>query len=197
MAFTADDYQVTASGTLAGGEVWYNSWGAIRTDGAATVADLIAQFQAFYADVFALHICNETTLNNISAKNLFTELVTESPVNPVGTGSDSSTAPMPNQLAIRVSLKSNPNVNGGPFLAGWSTAAASADGDLLAADHSGLVTAVEDLRDNLVANDWQLAIMSPTASTAYSVDQARIGQRYDIIRKRANERLEDYSTIAF
>lgn len=197
MAYTSDEYTCVASGTLAGGEVWYNTWCARRIDSGALVADLIAGVQAFYADFAALDVANDWTLQTIQAKNLSSEIVTNSPVNPAGAGSDSTNPPLPNQVATRVSLKGLPNVNGGPFLVGWSSAALSTDGDLEATNKAGLVTAVTDLQADLLSNDWVLSILRPTIESTVTADSARIGERFDIIRRRANERLEAYSTIAF
>lgn len=196
MAYVDTQYLLTASGTLPGGEVWFNTWCVQETDVASSTTDVIADFAAFYAD-FTVLLHPEWTFNNIRLKNLATDVVIDNPINPAGTGASAEPTPLPTQVAVRVSLKAPPNINGGPFLTGFAPSVLGTNGELDTAAAADIVSAVEDLRDNLASHDWQLCINRPTILDVEPVAIARVGTRFDIIRKRANELLENYSTITF
>lgn len=196
MAYTVEQFQVIASGTAPGGEVWYNSWCVLDPTTSGDVDEIQSAFAAFYADIAALAVSDQWTYNFLRCKNLGTEVVYDLAVNPALAGSDTTNDPLPNQLAVRVSLKALPNINGGPFLTGFTTAAVGDSGELANGTLLDIVQAVDDLSTNLTGNQFAIGIQRPSALTCVEAESARVGAKFDVIRKRANERLENYEIVS-
>lgn len=191
MAYTVNEYRVTVRGALDTGEIWNNVWTVLDTVGGQSVTELAAPFHAFYESVFATSISSEASHTGATVKNLNTNVVTEL-VWEGGVGDDLANL-MPTQCAIRVSLSGTGGSRGGPFLAGWSKNAVEQGGFLVGAEQALLIGAAETLFEALEALGWTLRIDKPSTATTTQVTQIRIGQRFDVIRKRAGELAESYA----
>lgn len=192
MPYTTNDHEVQVRGTFDNGESWVNVWAFEMQDPGADKADLATALHAFYAEVYLLHISSHTKAVGATVKNLVTDVVTEATWATI-TGDDLADL-LPTQCAVRLSLKALPNINGGPFLAGWSVNATDSDGLLNTSDQTGIQSALATLDDALIAADWRIGIKRPTVTDVALATQGRIGQRFDVIRKRANDLAEGYVT---
>lgn len=191
MAYVAGDYRFTVQGTLGSGEQWINRWAVRDVVGPTERGEVVSALHAMYTDIYLLHISSSAKAVSCQSKNLFTDTVTEEAWEDI-TGDDLSTL-LPTQCAIRASLNSQTGVNGGPFIAGWSDNAVATGGLLEVADQTGLLAAVSGFADALLADDMTLCIERPTTEELVTADRARVGLRFDVIRKRANDLAESYA----
>lgn len=191
MAYVAGDCAVEIKGTAIMNEIWSNTWGVEgATDGAKKQLAVDA-FHAFYNDIASLYGIG-TTASVALVHDLFAGSTTEHSFEDVA-GAETS-KPLPTQLAVRVSLKAGVNIRGGPFLTGFSIDQIATTGGVLeSAAQALIITEVEDLAQALDADGMALAVDSPTNLAMFTVVGARVGQRFDVIRKRANEILENYA----
>lgn len=194
MAWTTDSYQVIAEGATAGDDRWVNVWSFLRADPGADIADLEAALISFYSALEGF-LADTWTCDNMRIKNLGTGVYVDQPQSALAGTSEGN--PLPPQIAVRSSLKASPNINGGPFLAGWAATQVDADGQLLAATQQEIADQVETMQTNLLVNDWVLCISRPTLEVMIAAEQVRVGQRFDVIRRRANDQPEQYVTIVF
>lgn len=194
MTYAAGDWRVVVRGALCdGAESWFNSWTVKDPGGTEDPTDLAVAFQTLYTDIFDLEISSHTTRVGATARNLLTSATVEMSI---GTDAGNDLAdPMPSQVAARVSLSSSSVVRGGPFIAGWSKNAGDDSGLLSSANQTGLATAVEDFWATIDGLGWVLSIDRPSVETTVPVAAARVGQRFDVIRKRANDIAEAYVTV--
>lgn len=194
MPYAAGAWRITVRGALCdGAESWYNVWTVLDPGGAQDVSELTVPLAALYTDIFDLEISSHTTRVGATARNLLTSATVE-----LAVGSDAGNDladPMPSQIAARVSLSSSSVVRGGPFIAGWSKNAGDDGGLLSSANQTGLATAVGDFWDAIDTLGWTLAIDRPSVETVVAVASARVGQRFDVIRKRANDIAEAYASV--
>lgn len=194
MAYTDNEYRVQVRGNVGDSEMWNNTWSFLDLDGAQDPADLGPLLNAFYGDIggFASWLSNDWVTVGATAKNLMTNALIELPwANQTGSSEGEL---LPTQLAMRVSLSGAAGARGGPFLTGFVVAAV--DGSLIDADCvSDFIGALEQFTASLTANDWQLRIDRPTTNVTAAVLAGRVGERFDVIRKRANDTAESYSTF--
>lgn len=194
MAYTNDMYRVIVRGTLCdGAESWYNSWTVLDDTGGQDITEITVSLAAFYTAIFDAEISSHTTRQGATARNLGTGVATELAIG-TDTGNDLAD-PMPSQVAVRYSLSGLAGTHGGPFIAGWSKNAGDDAGLLSSANQTVLADALEDFWAAIDGLGWVLAIDRPTAETVDGVVQARVGQRFDVIRKRANDIAEAYVTV--
>ena len=193
MAYTNNEYRVQVRGSLANGtESFINTWTVLDVTTGQDVNELAAIFRDFYIAAAALEMSSWTTIIGARAKNLGTGLVTDlAPF--VAVDGDDLADPMPTQIGVRVSLTGPAGLNGGPFIPGWSKNAGDEFG--LFSHASQLATAAHDLCTDLVAAGWQLRIDRPTLSQTVAVLSGRVGKRFDVIRKRANDIVEGYTAF--
>lgn len=191
MAYVNGDIRVNIQGVNTVGEIWSNTWAvenaiseAQKTEAVARIHNFYNQIQGYLSIGWAAQVATVT--------DLFANVSTDEPFSDVsGTSTDFA---MPFQVAIRVSLTAGVATKGGPFLTGWATEAVGAGGliddtlQILVADE------VEDLAEELDGTGLGLALDSPTNSALLTVHTVRVGQRFDVIRKRANDQLEQYET---
>lgn len=194
MAWTNDSYQVTATGDTAGSDTWANVWSFLRADPGADTADLEAGLISFYTALEA-YLADTWSCTNLRIKNLGTGIYVDQVQS--GLAGTSVENPLPPQCAIRASLKASPNINGGPFLCGWAVTASDEDGQVFTTVQDAIADAVETMQSNLLGNDWVLGIARPTLEQIVSAQQVRVGQRFDVIRRRANDTPEAYDTRVF
>lgn len=193
MAYVAGDFRFRVSGTFDNGESWVNTW-AFRNiaDGTlreATVSDL----HAFYAAAFLASVSSHTHAVACTSKNLFTGSTIEEDWESIS-GDDLADL-LPTQCAVRISLNSQSGVNGGPFLAGFSVNAVDENGDLVVGERTVLTSALGGLAESELSGGRQLGIERATVPEVVVASRGRVGTRFDVIRKRANDRAESYSTV--
>lgn len=193
MAYTADDWRVQVRGDLPGGEIWVNTWTFRATDPGASIDDVGTAMHAFYDDLKSnfhntLWKAVGATWKNLLGGNhgdFAWATIT-------GTDGDDS---LPNQDGIRVSLSGPGGVRGGPFLPGWDLGSLTATGMLNTTAVTDLMTALGTLNTSLQANDWAIAIDRPSVPSIVVATTARVGNRFDVIRRRANQQAESYSSL--
>lgn len=194
MAYTVNEYRIQIRGSFTGGEIWNHTWAVLDVTGGQDINDAGAIFNLFYEDLAAFsQFSTDWSAVGATAKNLNTGVTTEltwSLETGVGTSS-----PLPPQLAIRVSLTGTGPVHGGPFINGWASAALDASGQLDPSGVTNLITALETLTSSLTGAGFALRIDRPTVDQTVGVVQGRIGERFDVIRKRANALPEAYVTF--
>lgn len=192
MAYSAGDVMVTVSGTTGVFEAWTNTWTFEGID-AANEQSCIDALHDFYEEL----TLNVTLSNDWSARGAVlrrllagTSLVGSWSILSGGNTTDN----LPSQLAVRVSLASISGHNGGPFLTGWTVASNTADGQLLDTDQVDIVSALANLDTAIQALGGFIALNRPTAPEVVRVVQGRVGERFDVIRSRANDTPESYET---
>lgn len=193
MAYVAGDFLVEVRGTTTGGEIWSNTWGFTGVTTSTEEQDVVTALHSFYNDMAA--VCsNEWTAQVATGRNLFANTSDDYDFEEiVGTLTGNN---LPSQCAIRVSLTAEGNVQGGPFLTGFTVAALDASGLIASGTSSVIVTEVDELNTLVLAAGGFLAIHRPTVLSMSTVTKARVGQRFDIIRKRANDILEAYTVVS-
>jgi hypothetical protein len=192
MAYGPEDYRFTVRGTLNGTEEWANTWCVGSVADAANAVAAAAALHDFYTSV-ALHgLGSGWQATTCQSRNLDTGVTTDHTWATI-TGDDLAHM-LPNQIAVRVSLSTLSGVNGGPFLAGFSESANDSTGTLNNTDQSDLADDVETLANDLDAIGCVLSIDRPTVPATVPAVRARVGQRFDVIRKRANELPETYES---
>lgn len=192
MAYSAGDVVVEIKGTGIGNEIWSNSWGVTGAVDAASRQLAVDAVHAFYNDIAGLYGTGTEAAVALVHDKFANVTYIQSFAAVAGT---EASKPLPTQLAVRVSLKAGVNIRGGPFLTGFSIDQVSTTGGLLdSTAQATIVGEVEDLYAQLDADGMALAIDSPTNLAMFDVVEARVGQRFDVIRKRANDILEDYVT---
>lgn len=205
-------WRVSCRGTLAGGEVWANVWHIRSTaPGEPLVNDETAQevadpFITYYGNVivngfrspnFNLTAVVVSGVNELPAPNVETDVSAYVPPSAAGEA-------LPYQLSCVVSLRTavlTRRGRGRIYLTGFDTGAV----DALAADESpivipslrtALLDATEFLHDSLATVStfpWGLAVLSEADSVSRFVNRARVGNRWDIQRRRDNALDEAYS----
>jgi len=194
VAFTSNDFRFIVRGTFDNGEVWFNRFAAQRTDGGADPQDVVDALNAMYSDIYSTSISSHTQAVGATYQQLSGPGAVEATW-PVLTGDDLADL-LPTECAIRLSLSTASGVRGGPFLAGWSVNAVDADGQLVDGIAGDVVGFYAAFYASAVAADWIPAIERPTASTLNLINRARVGETFDVIRKRRNALAEAYEVIA-
>jgi len=193
MAYSANDNLVQVEGSLPDGEVWSNSWAVKATPGTTDFDDVEAAFHDFYdtlatgaAPVFGnLWTATKYTRRHPSDSTVFQP----SWVTITGTNANDF---LPSECAVRVSLDDGATHNGGPFLAGFTVDAVTATGLFKLAYQNVVADAVEQLGIDLNATAADLALHRPTVPSVVEVTTAKVGQVFDVIRRRRNDLPEAY-----
>lgn len=191
MAYASGDFLVEIKGTTVGDEIWSNTW---CVSGAVSDIDkdnAVTALHQFY-EAIKPFLHSTWTGQVATGRDLFLGTSADYPwADQVG--GESTAGPLPSQLAIRASLSTHTGQRGGPFLTGWATDIVDSAALVQAATATLIADEVEDLAEQLVLDGMALAIHLPTTSSVALADIVRVGQRFDIIRKRANAILEAYT----
>lgn len=185
---------VTVRGNLAPSEIWTNTWAFKETDPAAVPQDAVTTLHGFYANLAAEWMPTEFTAVGATIKDLSTGITSDA-VWATITGADTQDI-LPTQLGVRVSLNDNANHRGGPFLCGFSKIAAAEDGVLDTGCQTDIATELANMAATLATEDYLIGIHRPTTDTVVTATQGRVGQRFDVIRKRSNANMEAYDLVA-
>lgn len=193
MAYTAGDILVQVRGSLAPAESWVNSWSFSPDGGSPNAQACVDALHLFYATLAGTWLPAEFTAVGATIKQLSTGITSEADWTTV-TGVNAQDI-LPTQLAIRVSLNTAQGANGGPFIPGWSKQASAEDGVIDAGVVADLETALETLNTDVLAADYHIGLHRPTILEVDVAARARIGQRFDVIRRRANDQAEAYVSV--
>lgn len=194
MAYTNNEYRITVRGTLGTGEIFNNVWSVLDVVGGQSIAEVGPLFHAFYTDVAAEELSSHCDIVGATAKNLGTLVQSEFSWENIS-GSDLDNM-LPSQCAVRVSLTGPGGTHGGPFLAGFSINAVNDQGLLDPGHADALVAATVTLAEDLVTAGWALRIDRPSIASTVVASTVRVGERIDVIRKRANELSESYTVAS-
>jgi hypothetical protein len=194
MAYALGEFRLNVRGNAVGGEVWSNTWCFKDLAGGQDPQDVADILHGFYVALhgFANHIGNDTTSVGCTIRDLFNQFSYEADW--ATTTGTSGADLLPSQCAIRVSLTSATS-NGGPFLAGYTISAVDSEGQFETSFRGDLVTALDNFTNALTAADWALRLDRPSVPATAEVTVGRVGERFDIIRKRANQQAEGYVTF--
>lgn len=191
MAYVVGDIRVQIQGTLPGGEIFSNTWAvegavdaAARTAAVGRIHNFYNQIQGLLSDQYNAQVA---TVRDLFANVTYDEFFDDVP------GTDTE-VPLPTSTAIRVSLSGGTNVQGGPFLSGFTVTDLVSPGVLASAAQATIADEVEDLAEELDGLGLSLALDSPKNLALFTVHTVRVGERFDVIRKRANDLLESYET---
>lgn len=196
MAYSSNDFLFTVRGNLTSGEIFANNWAGVRTDGGASTQDFGDALHDFYGTLAAVWFPDDTTITACSVKTLDSGISND--LSWAAITGENTQDPLPTQLGVRVSLFSGTGpTRGGPFLAGWAKQVNTAGGLLTTDVQDDIIEALEAMVTTLGTVDWALGIDSPTAAAVRAVTSARVGRRFDVIRKRANDVAESYVTTDF
>lgn len=195
MAYIDGDFLVNIKGTLANNEIWSNTWAMVGALTAVEKQDCVDALHTFYNDITPF-LSAEWTADVATGTDLATGVSVDYAWGAfVGTETAKT---IPTQLAIRCSLSNDFGVRGGPFLTGWTIDAIDATKGLIApATVTQIAGELDQLGQEVLAAGASLGIHRPTLETVVIASMGRVGQRFDIIRKRANEVLEAYTPVAF
>lgn len=191
MAYNTNEFQVIAQGSLGGVERWSNTWTFLELSGFTSRQATADQVRALYAQLVArFHTSWDADgaiirdLNTGNGEPADWEVV-------AGTG---STNLAPTQLATRISLDNLAGVRGGPFLSGYTISAIGAGGIVAGGVVTDLIDAVDTLASAGLNEGYQMRIDRPSVETTVAALRARVGARFDVIRSRANDTQESYTS---
>lgn len=192
MAYVAGDYRFVVRGALASGETWANTWAFSGIDNPTERAAVATALHQFYDDINGI-LSNDWSALTCQSKNLFTTIITDETFS--GLVGGTATDMMPGQIAVRLSLFSALGQNGGPFLCGFVNTDTENNGQLSSSSQSTIRDAASDFGDAIVAAGVTWGLDRPTAPEVVDVARFRVGRRFDVIRKRANDVGESYLTV--
>lgn len=193
MAYTTDDYRFSVTGVLGSFEVFSNTWTVTDIGGTNPVVDCVPALRGFYQAIDDW-LSADMSIDACQVRNLGTNVVTD--FTWASIPGLNTQALLPTQLAVRVSLRSALAQNGGPFIVGWAKQASTDQGLVLPDVVDDLLAAVVAMDNALEAQGYNLAIDRPTGPEVVDASQVRIGSRFDVIRKRANQVMENYVTAS-
>lgn len=189
MPYTNDQYRVTVEGNLGSGETFSNTWTFIDDTTGQDVQNAVDLLHDFYG-TWDQWIDNSASATMARARNLGTNVETIMGWTAVpGTNTNEL---LPTQLAVRVSLNTASGLNGGPFLAGWSSQTVTTGGLCITDVQDDVLAGMEALNAALQSAGWRIGIDRPTVPQVSPATRVRIGRRFDVIRKRANDLSESY-----
>lgn len=192
MAYDAGDILVTVRGNLDPGEIWTNTWAFVEVSPGSTPQDAVDDLHAFYAGLFATWMASECTAVGAVIKDLASGVSSEAAWESIA-GSNVQDI-LPTQLAIRLSLSDDIGTRGGPFIPGWAKQASAEDGVI----DSGVVTDISSelatLDTAVTTNGYRIGIHRPSVPDVRVATVGRVGERFDVIRKRANALSEGYTS---
>ena len=193
MAYADGQWRFHVRGTLLG-EIFDNTWCAQHDPGDDDPQEFADILHQLYEDIYASGISDDTKAVAATMKNLGTGLLSDASwAEIVGA---TATPMLPTQCAIRVTLAGSGQTRGGPFIAGWHRTSLGPDGQVLDdTPRNNLVTALETFWAAADAAGWSLLIDKPTTSSPVVVSSIRVGHRFDVIRKRANDLPEAYVMV--
>lgn len=194
MAYSSGDLLITVRGNLAPAEIWTNTWAFKAVGGTPDYLQVVDALEVFYGDLATNWLPVEFTAVGATVKALDTGITTEAAWNLI-TGQNVQDI-LPTQLAVRVSLSGAGGVQGGPFLPGWSKQASAEDGVIDSGVVTDIIDALDVLNTSTQAADFVIGINRPTTATVVQATQARVGQRFDVIRKRSNNNAEAYASTS-
>jgi hypothetical protein len=191
VAYTANEYKIVVAGTVGTYEAWSNDWCVLDVGATDPIATAVAQVRGFYNDLTAdLHTSWHAA--SVHTYNLSSGAAT-TPTWTSFAGANVSPI-LPTQVAVRVSLDDLIGHHGGPFIPGYTNASLSSIGTFDTAFRGRLLGAVEGLASGLLANGFQLRINRPSVGSTVAALQARVGTRFDVIRKRSDNTPESYAS---
>lgn len=194
MAYDTGDILVTVRGNLDPGEIWTNTWTFVEVTPGSTPQDVVDDLHAFYAGLAAEWFASEWTSVGAVIKDLASGVSVEAAWESL-TGANVQDI-LPTQLAIRLSLSDEIGTRGGPFLPGWAKQASAEDGVIDSGVVTDLIAAVGTLDTDATANGYRIGIHRPSVPDVRVATVARVGERFDVIRKRANALSEGYTSTA-
>ena len=185
MAYVAGDYRFHVKGSLLG-EIFDNTWSARFTDPSPNPQTFVDILHDLYEDIYAVGISDDTHALACSFKELSTGSLGD------GTwadlNGDTATPMLPTQCSIRVSISAGSGTRGGPFIAGWHRTALGTDGQTLDdTSRNNLVTSLNTFWAAADAAGWTWCLDLATTHSLVAVLNGRVGHRFDVIRKRAND----------
>jgi len=192
MAYDTDMYAIRIDGTLPGGETFSNTWTVDGTAGTPDVQDAIDDLHDFYTDLAAAAWTAQVSAVSAHWRKLNGTTHGDGSWTPI-TGANAGPN-LPTECALRVSLTGIDGSRGGPFLAGFRAGDLDTNGtSAIASDIKDLVVA---LNTALTGHDFQLSIDKPTSSSVVAAAQVRVGEVFDVIRRRRNDLPENYATAS-
>lgn len=193
MAYADGDYRFVVRGNFST-EQWNNVWSFRQTaPPAGDIQDIADALHAFYLanDVGNLMSAAWSAVG-CTAHDLFAGDSIELDFTTIGgTGAD----PLPPQCAIRLSITSAPNIRGGPFLCGFDVNQVDGAGGATSACIAELQTNANALFAAAQTALFELCVDSPSTPALATATAARLGERFDVIRKRANDLAESYTPL--
>lgn len=193
MAYSAGDFLVNVQGTLPGNEIWSNTWAFKNGLTISDQDDVVTALHTFYGEI-SDNMSTLWTYEIAQVRDLSLDTTRNAPF-AAGTGVGAGDA-LPTQCAVRISLSNGLGVRGGPFLCGWRTTLVGVDGQLDLSAQGEIETEVGDLNTLVIAvGDCVIGIHRPGLELVVQASEARIGRRFDVIRKRANNTLEQYVPV--
>lgn len=192
MAYVSGDIAVTVRGISSPSESWVNSWAFSPDGGSPNAQACVDALRTFYDDLAGTWFPTEYSAVGARITQLFTGITTDADWIVVDGAATDDIAPT--QLAVRLSLRDSAGHNGGPFLAGWNKLSIAEDGLVDSGAVSAIDTALAAMDTTVLANDYHIGIHLPTTNQVVVASQARIGRRFDVIRKRGNDTAEAYLT---
>lgn len=192
MAYSPEDHSVVVRGNLPGGEVWANTWAYDAATLTGDHQDVADAFHQLYEDLAAV-MTDPWTASQVSVRNLSSG--DEVPVSWANIIAGLTNDAIPPECALRISLRAAGSVRGGPFISGWSIQVLDPAGNIDDPNRDIVVAAFTTFFATLAALDVFLSINRPTLEVLAHVVDARVGQVFDVIRRRRNSLNEDYVLI--
>lgn len=197
MAYTSENDIVIVRGGLPSGEVWANTWSLIVDP---DTVDYVAVKDAFHAlyDEMATGVApifgEEWSATSYTRRHPSTGFV-ETPAWSLIEGANANDH-LPTECAIRVSINDAEGGRGGPFLAGFTVDTVTADGLFKGAYQNVIHDALQALVTDLADANAAVGLNHPTSETITLAAQARVGQVFDVIRRRRSDIAENYVSVA-
>lgn len=196
MAYASSDDLITVRGSLPSGEVWANSWATICDPDTVDYVALKDAFHNFYDELAtgtAPIFGEEWSATSYSRRHPSTGFV-ETPAWSLITG-DNANDHLPTECAIRISINDGEGGRGGPFLAGFVVEGVTADGLFKGAYQNVIHDALQALVTDLADANAAVGLNHPTSETVTLAAQARVGQVFDVIRRRRSDISENYVSV--
>lgn len=189
MAYTANEFLVIVEGTIASSEIWSNTWCVLDTVGGQDRQVAVNIVHSFYNAILGA-LSDQCIGLTATTRELSTSVSTPRAWD--DTPGSLSADLLPTECAVRVSLNDRNNHRGGPFLCGFTISSVESDGRLLELHQVLLADEVQDLAQNLLGLGWQLRINRPSVGNTVVALEGKVGEVFDVIRKRRNDIPESY-----
>lgn len=193
MAYVAEDLIINVRGMCSPSESFSNTWAFVPSGATPDPQACADALRTFYAEIAATWLPTEWSAVGATMTFPFTGNSSEADWSlVVGAATDDI---VPSQLAIRVSLSGATGVRGGPFLSGFNKLSIAEDGLV----DAGPITLIGDevvvMATTVLTSDYALGIHRPTVPSVELATQVRVGERWDVIRRRGNDTPEGYYTL--